>query len=1054
MIYDEDAVTTDTVPPTITPSSDKTFEATGLNTTLSIEEIVAPLISDDVDPNPILSNNITGPFAIGTTVIVWTATDSSNNTSTAIQTITVQDTTAPTITVPPNVSFNTTGTPLSLTQADYGIATAMDLVDISPEITSDAPPSFQVGNTTITWTATDDYQNSANAIQTVMVTTDTLIDTTPPGISSITRSDPTDSVTDIQTLVFNVAFSEAVTGADVGNFVLSPDSPLTSTTQTRSTDLAIPDGQTVQDVIQVSLSGTVSTLSVSVNITHAWIGDLKVELVSPDDTVRVLHNMTGGSDDNITEMYEPDFTGKPVTGNWTLRLTDTTTPDPGVLNSWMLAFGSNPITGVSGTGDSRLITVSAPQNGVYNLDVIPDGISDLADNPMSNASPTGADESYTVNATMPDTTPPTILVPPNVTAEAIGITAHVDIGNATAIDNVDPNPSLTNNATTSLFQLGDTTVTWTATDASNNTSTATQTITITDDIILPGISSITRNNPINSTTDSRTLVFNVMFSETVTGVGTDDFEMSTGSPTAGSTYTRRPALAIPDGQTVQDIMAVSGQGIVSTISASVDITHAWIGDLRVELVSPNGTARVLHDNIGGSDDNIVETYEPDFAGVPISGNWTLRITDITSPDPGTLNSWTLIFGSNPITDVSGTDDSRLVTVSASQSGTYNLNVVSGGISDLAGNSLSNTTATGADESYTVNMISSDVTPPTITAPVDVIVEATGLLTPVSLITVTVEDDFDPNPVISNNATSSFQLGNTTVVWTATDYSDNVSTAIQLVTVRDTTPPSFNPVPANITRTFASGVTTVVSFDTPTATDLVDADVDVSCTPQSGSIFQAGNTTTVSCTATDNLNNSVMADFTVSVTVEDVPLFPPEVLEAKATDSEVILTWYPPTTGSAIDYQVLRGTDSGLSVLVNNTQSTDIVFVDYLASPNTSYTYQIRAVTADGLSPLSNSVNVTTSPTGILDLRATSTNSTVTLTWNAVNSEALTGYVVDKTYGIDGIAGVSISFLGSNELTLNDTNVSTGDTFVYHIFADDGGGYRNYLYYDFIVVTVE
>ena len=380
-------------------------------------------------------------------------------------------------------------------------------------------------------------------------------------------------------------------------------------------------------------------------------------------------------------------------------------------------------------------------------------------------------------------------------------------------------------------------------------------------------------------------------------------------------------------------------------------------------------------------------------------------------------------------------------------------MVPGGISDLAGNMLSNTVTTGADESYIVNMTSSDVTPPTITAPVDVTVEATGLLTPVSLITIIVEDDVDPNPIISNNATDSFPLGNTTVTWTVTDSSGNASTVTQLITIRDTTSPSFDPAPANVSMTFATGVTTAVSFDIPVATDLVDTTVDVSCTPQSGSIFSAGDTT-ASCTATDDSNNSATASFIVSVTIEDVPLFPPEVLEAKATDSEVILTWYPPTVGSAIGYQVLRGTDSGLSVLVNNTQSTDTVFVDYFASSSTSYTYQIRAVTADGLSPLSNSVNVTTSPTGILDLRATSTNSTVTLTWNAVNSEALTRYVVDKTYEIDGIAGASIWFLSNNDLMLNDTNVSTEDTFVYHIFADDGRDYSDYLYYDFIVVTVE
>ena len=903
---------TDTVAPAITVPSDKTFEATGALTSLTATQIGTATATDGEDPNPTVTNNATSSFPVGTTTITWTATDSSDNSVTAIQRITIRDTTPPVITTPADASFTTPGTSVILTASDYGTATAIDLVDISPEITSDAPSSFPVGNTTITWTATDDYQNSANATQTVTVVAVTVPDTEPPTIT--------------------------------------------------------PSGDKTFEA-----TGLNTTISIE-------------EIVAP-------------------------------------HISDEVDPNP-IL--------SNNITGPFTIGTTVIVWTATDSS-----------------NNTSTAIQT---------ITIQDTTAPTITVPPNVSFNTTGAPlslTQADYGIATAIDLVDISPEITSDAPSS-FPVGNTTITWTATDDYQNSANATQTVTVTTgttiDTTPPGVSSITRSDPTDSVTDRQTLVFNVAFSEPVTDTSVENFVLSPGSPTAGSTYTHTPALAIPDGQTVQDVMAVSGQGTVSTISASVNITHTWIGDLKVELVSPNGTASVLHDNTGGSDNDITETYAPNFVGVSISGNWTLRINDTTSPDPGVLNSWTLTFGSNPITNVSGTGDSRLVTVLASRSGTYNLNVVPGGISDLAGNLLSNTVTTGADESYIVNMTSSDVTPPTITAPVDVTVEATGPLTPVSLITIIVEDGVDPNPIISNNATDSFPLGNTTVTWTATDSSGNASTVTQLITIRDTTSPSFVPAPANVSMTFATGVTTAVSFDIPVATDLVDTAVDVSCTPQSGSIFSAGDTT-ASCTATDDSNNSITASFTVSVTIEDAPLFPPEVLEAKATDSEVILTWYPPTVGSAIGYQVLRGTDSGLSVLVNNTQSTDTVFVDYLASSSTSYTYQIRAVTADGLSPLSNSVNVTTSPTGILDLRATSTNSTVTLTWNAVNSEALTRYIVDKAYGIDGIAGASIWFLDSNDLMLNDTNVSVGDTFVYHIFADDGRDYSDYLYYDFIVVTV-
>jgi HYR domain len=55
----------------------------------------------------------------------------------------------------------------------------------------------------------------------------------------------------------------------------------------------------------------------------------------------------------------------------------------------------------------------------------------------------------------------------------------------------------------------------------------------------------------------------------------------------------------------------------------------------------------------------------------------------------------------------------------------------------------------------------------------------------------------------------------------------------------------------------------VTFENPTATDIVDASVPVSCDPSSGSTFPAG-TTTVTCTATDDSGNSTSASFTVTV----------------------------------------------------------------------------------------------------------------------------------------------------------------------------------------------
>lgn len=96
----------------------------------------------------------------------------------------MQDTTAPTITVPPDVSFTITGTFIMLTESDYGTANATDSVDSSPTIRNNAPSSFALDTTTITWTATDTSNNSANATQRITVVPSSLMITQPDDVTA------------------------------------------------------------------------------------------------------------------------------------------------------------------------------------------------------------------------------------------------------------------------------------------------------------------------------------------------------------------------------------------------------------------------------------------------------------------------------------------------------------------------------------------------------------------------------------------------------------------------------------------------------------------------------------------------------------------------------------------------------------------------------------------------------------------------------------------------------------------------------------------------------
>ena len=130
--------------------------------------------NDIVNQQLLITNDAPEVFPLGETIVTWTATDSSGNSASATQTIIILDTTIPTITAPSNVQVEAIS--MERTIVDYGFAQASDQVEVS-SITNDAPEVFPLGETIVTWTATDSSGNSASATQTI-----TVVDTTAPVI--------------------------------------------------------------------------------------------------------------------------------------------------------------------------------------------------------------------------------------------------------------------------------------------------------------------------------------------------------------------------------------------------------------------------------------------------------------------------------------------------------------------------------------------------------------------------------------------------------------------------------------------------------------------------------------------------------------------------------------------------------------------------------------------------------------------------------------------------------------------------------------------------------
>ncbi|MYS07042.1 S8 family serine peptidase, partial [Streptomyces sp. SID6041] len=110
---------------------------------------------------------------------------------------------------------------------------------------------------------------------------------------------------------------------------------------TNATDVTIVDNATVSSSIVVSgrTGNAPAALKVGVDIRHTWRGDLVIDLVAPDGTVRNLKaSSSSDSADNVLTTYTVDASSEVANGTWKLQVRDVATGDTGYINSWSLTF--------------------------------------------------------------------------------------------------------------------------------------------------------------------------------------------------------------------------------------------------------------------------------------------------------------------------------------------------------------------------------------------------------------------------------------------------------------------------------------------------------------------------------------------------------------------------------------------------------------------------------------------------------------------------------------------------------------------------------------------
>jgi subtilisin-like proprotein convertase family protein len=272
-----------------------------------------------------------------------------------------------------NESNNVLATPVTLTKQSGSI----------PTITAGGPTTFCQGqNVTLTATAGGSYLWSNGATtQSINVTTSgNYIVTVGNGSSCSASSLPT-TVTVTPVTVTASASSNNVCPGTTVSFTSSATGTGTTTQQvafTNNTVVSIPDNNPIGASSTIAVSGinpltlsTTSIVSVRLNLTHTYVGDLLIQLISPNGNTINLSNRRGGGGDNFvntiftasaantiasgvapfTGSFRPEaafssLTGN-VNGNWTLKVIDQANIDIGTINNWTLTINTQVATSLS-----------------------------------------------------------------------------------------------------------------------------------------------------------------------------------------------------------------------------------------------------------------------------------------------------------------------------------------------------------------------------------------------------------------------------------------------------------------------------------------------------------------------------------------------------------------------------------------------------------------------------------------------------------------------------------------------------------------------------------
>ena len=302
---------------------------------------------------------------------------------------------------------------------------------------------------------------------------------------------------------------------------------------------------------------------------------------------------------------------------------------------------------------------------------------------------------------------------------------------------------------------------------------------------------------------------------------------------------------------------VVGNDVATVTYANATATDLVDGNVPASCTPASGTKFALGTTT-------VTCTATDQAGNTGTKRFTVKVQDVTKP--------VVEVPASKIVEATGSDgatvtydaataeddvDGPLDVTCSKASGTVfplGTTTVTCSAKDAAGNT--------GDSSFTV--VVEDTTGPAVNVPAGITEEATSADGAAVTFSTSASDAVDGSVITTCEPASgsTFALGTTTVICSATDKTGNTGTDSFTLTVRDTTAPAVT-VPANEVAEATGPNGARVAYGDVSASDIVDGPMNPSCSQASDTVFKLG-TTTVTCTATDAAGNRGTRSFTVKV----------------------------------------------------------------------------------------------------------------------------------------------------------------------------------------------